>query len=497
MAVDWVADVKKYVPDADEAAIAGIVRHCGIALRSRDASLVAFSDKDETDRVRTSFLQKKLALTAPVAELDAAIAAVGVRMKADRTKNRVTVYYLLAEHFGKLAMFVKAPKVPAAAAAVAPATTAKPAAKAKAPARKAAKPVAAAAAPAAAVPASAPGGGAMAASAAMAGAAGAAVAGMAAKAVDGASGAAKAAGGAVADVAGGAVDMAKAGGAAVSGAAGAAVAGAGAVGAAAVAGAGAVGAAALGVAGGAAIAVADVAGGAVDATKAAGAAMAGAAGSAMAGVGAAGAAAAGLATGAAGAAGHAMHDAGAAMSGAVKNRNWLWWLLGLLLLAALLYLLFSCSQGTTPVAESTGTPPAAAGTDAAPAARAAPPAEGQAAIPAGEGVTSETRDGKPVVKVYFASGKTSVAPAFAAAAAGLKDWLGTHAGASVTVSGYADTSGNAALNARLAKERATAVKAALISGGMADSAVALVKPADVIDAHDSAVAARRVEVVVK
>jgi heptaprenylglyceryl phosphate synthase len=30
--------------------------------------------------------------------------AVVTKMKADRTKERVTVYYLLAEHFGQLAM---------------------------------------------------------------------------------------------------------------------------------------------------------------------------------------------------------------------------------------------------------------------------------------------------------------------------------------------------------------------------------------------------------
>lgn len=109
MAEDWLADVKKYVANVDEAAVAGIVRHCGIALRSRDASLVAFSDSAETDRVRESFLKKKLELTDPDATLDAAIAAVGERMKADRTKNRVTVYYLLAEQFGKLGLFGGSP----------------------------------------------------------------------------------------------------------------------------------------------------------------------------------------------------------------------------------------------------------------------------------------------------------------------------------------------------------------------------------------------------
>ena len=105
MSEDWAKDVVKYAPNADRKAIEGIVRHCGIALRTRDASLVAFTDPEEVKRVRDSFLRKKLGLTAPDAELDTAIAAVNDKMRADHTKNRVTVYYLLAEHFGKLAEF--------------------------------------------------------------------------------------------------------------------------------------------------------------------------------------------------------------------------------------------------------------------------------------------------------------------------------------------------------------------------------------------------------
>ncbi|MBS3928341.1 MAG: DUF2853 family protein [Sphingomonadales bacterium] len=171
MATDWAADVKKYVADADDAAIAGIVRYCGIALRNRDSSLVAFSDKTETDRVRNNFLKKKLGLTQADSSLDKAIAKVGEVMKADRTKNRVTVYYLLAAEFKKLDMFVKktaakappkaaapkaAAKAPAAKAeakaqakkaapAAKKAATAKPAAKAAAPKKATAKPAKAAA----------------------------------------------------------------------------------------------------------------------------------------------------------------------------------------------------------------------------------------------------------------------------------------------------------------------------------------------------------------
>jgi 3-dehydroquinate synthetase len=105
MAEDWTVDVKKYVPNADSKAIAGIVRYCGIALQKRDSSLVAFTDKEEVARVRDNFLKKKLGLSNPDADLDKAIAAIAEQMKNDRTRNRVTVYYLLADHFGKLSAF--------------------------------------------------------------------------------------------------------------------------------------------------------------------------------------------------------------------------------------------------------------------------------------------------------------------------------------------------------------------------------------------------------
>lgn len=114
MADDWALDVKKYAPAADDAVIAAIVRYCGIALRSRDASMVAFTEPAETARVRDNFLKKKLALTESDDVLDGAIAAVGERMAGDTTRNRVTVYYLLAEHFGRLDLFGASTDMPEA-----------------------------------------------------------------------------------------------------------------------------------------------------------------------------------------------------------------------------------------------------------------------------------------------------------------------------------------------------------------------------------------------
>ena len=105
MAHDWAKDVEKYVSSPDGPAIKGIIRHCGIALQNRDASFVSCTDKTERDRVRDSFLKKKLSLSVPDADLDKAVMEVCQKMHADRDKSRVAFYYLLAEKYDKLAAF--------------------------------------------------------------------------------------------------------------------------------------------------------------------------------------------------------------------------------------------------------------------------------------------------------------------------------------------------------------------------------------------------------
>jgi len=98
--------VGKYVPDFDDATARAIVRHLGIALMSKDASLVACSSKDELERVRESWCKKKLGLEQSDEELDAMIKDVCETMKADHQKNRVAFYYLLAAKCDKLAELV-------------------------------------------------------------------------------------------------------------------------------------------------------------------------------------------------------------------------------------------------------------------------------------------------------------------------------------------------------------------------------------------------------
>lgn len=349
---DWLSDVRKYVADADEAVVDKIVKYLGIALQNRDSSLVSFSDKTETDRVRENFLKKKLGLTHSDAELDGAIASVGERMKEDRTKNRVTVYYLLAEHFGLLNIF--------------------------------------------------------------GGVAGAAGAGLAA-----------------------------------AGLAGAASLGSGADAATA------------------STAVAEPVGAAntsVAANDAPVAAMS-----------------------------HFSDDTDNSDGG----MGWLKWLLLAILLLALIFLAlkYCTPHGEQAVTEQQAAPTeATAGTDTTvtPAAPAT-----AAAIPEGAGVVAADREGKPMLTVYFDTGKSEVSNDLSTAAANVKAYLEKNAGSKLAVSGFNDPSGNAAINAELSKKRAQGVKAALEKLGIAPDAIELVKPADTTDTSADSTAARRVEVTIK
>lgn len=129
--------------------------------------------------------------------------------------------------------------------------------------------------------------------------------------------------------------------------------------------------------------------------------------------------------------------------------------------------------------------PVLAGTDAAPVAAAAP----------GVVVTEEASvvvEGG-VVKFYFASGSAALAPGAAEALADVARGAGEQ-GRTALVSGYHDATGDAALNAELAKQRAMAVRDALLELGVPAERVELRKP-EVTQADGDNAEARRVEVV--
>ena len=96
-----------------------------------------------------------------------------------------------------------------------------------------------------------------------------------------------------------------------------------------------------------------------------------------------------------------------------------------------------------------------------------------------------------VVRFFFASGKTELA-------AGAPDALGVivkgvAAGRKAVISGYHDATGDAAVNEELAKQRALAVKGALVALGIGEDKIELRKP-ESSTASGSNAEARRVEV---
>lgn len=99
-----------------------------------------------------------------------------------------------------------------------------------------------------------------------------------------------------------------------------------------------------------------------------------------------------------------------------------------------------------------------------------------------------------VVKFYFASGSAEVA---AEGGNALVDVLGAVAdGKQVVLSGFHDATGDAALNAELAKQRALAVRDLLVGMGVAPERIELKKPEEAL-ADGAPAEARRVEVSVQ
>jgi K(+)-stimulated pyrophosphate-energized sodium pump len=96
-----------------------------------------------------------------------------------------------------------------------------------------------------------------------------------------------------------------------------------------------------------------------------------------------------------------------------------------------------------------------------------------------------------VVKFYFASGSTALA---ADGSASLGDILvGLKAGRKVAISGFVDPSGDPAKNAELAKQRALAVRDLLLSSGVTEDKIIMVRPNDIKAGATTAAEGRRVE----
>ena len=120
---------------------------------------------------------------------------------------------------------------------------------------------------------------------------------------------------------------------------------------------------------------------------------------------------------------------------------------------------------------------------------AVPPVASGTALAASDAASIKVEQG--VVKFYVASGKADLAGG--ASEALLDVAKGAQAGRKVAISGFHDATGNASQNAELARQRALAVRNALMAAGLAESQIELNKPEQITSTGSDA-EARRVEI---
>ncbi|MDT7933145.1 MAG: photosynthetic reaction center cytochrome PufC [Sphingomonadaceae bacterium] len=118
-------------------------------------------------------------------------------------------------------------------------------------------------------------------------------------------------------------------------------------------------------------------------------------------------------------------------------------------------------------------------------------------VPEGAGLIASERDGSPLVTVYFATAKSDVTNRLTGESEKLRAFLAAHPQARLSISGYVDPRGGAAMNAELAKKRAQAVAATLAATGIPRSRIDLDKPADIVGGGLTLANERKVEVSIK
>ena len=106
--VKYAADLKeKCGVTADMDFLTKVTVGCGPSIYNADSSTVAGSNEKELATVKNNFLIKKLGLKDGP-ELDKGIEAVIEQYgKSNKSKYRAVVYYLLAKHFKKEAVYNK------------------------------------------------------------------------------------------------------------------------------------------------------------------------------------------------------------------------------------------------------------------------------------------------------------------------------------------------------------------------------------------------------
>jgi hypothetical protein len=101
----YQAEAKKINVEIDLELLTKVTKGLGPSIYNADSSKVACGDKDELDRVKASFLIKKLGL-ADDAKLDEALKDVcNIFGSSNKNKYRALFYYLLVKKFNKESVY--------------------------------------------------------------------------------------------------------------------------------------------------------------------------------------------------------------------------------------------------------------------------------------------------------------------------------------------------------------------------------------------------------
>ncbi|AUH33198.1 DUF2853 family protein [Paracoccus tegillarcae] len=102
----YAADLKDKVgvtPDMD--LLTKVTIGCGPSIYNADAETVSGTDKAELERVKDSYLVKKLGLADGPQLMEAIDAVIEKYGRSNRNKYRPVVYYMLCTHFGKQSVY--------------------------------------------------------------------------------------------------------------------------------------------------------------------------------------------------------------------------------------------------------------------------------------------------------------------------------------------------------------------------------------------------------
>ncbi|TRW98805.1 DUF2853 family protein [Paracoccus sp. M683] len=102
----YAADLKDKIgitPDMD--LLTKVTIGCGPSIYNADSETVSGSDKAELERVKDSFLIKKLGLPDSPKLMEAIDGVIEKYGRSNRNKYRPVVYYMLTTHFGKQSVY--------------------------------------------------------------------------------------------------------------------------------------------------------------------------------------------------------------------------------------------------------------------------------------------------------------------------------------------------------------------------------------------------------